>query len=176
MVEPAEAGVRIERAETPEQLEAAKRLVGEYVDHLEALFGGEPNPEMRRRFEEEMQAFGEYYGGSDGVVLLAVRGEEPVGLVALRCLEDRAGEARRLFVRSEARGLGAGRALMERLAEEARLLGYERLRLVTMESFDVAPHLYRRLGYRPVPPFRETTAECVLFMELDLRDGSALPE
>lgn len=53
-----------------------------------------------------------------------------------------------LFVREEARGLGAGRALIEALAAKGRAQGWLRLYWQTARSNNTAQHLYDKLAKR----------------------------
>ncbi len=63
----------------------------------------------------------------DGVFLLATDAGEPVGCGGIRRFDDTTAELKRLFVRAEHRGTGAGHALLDRAEQEARDLGYVRL-------------------------------------------------
>ena len=60
-----------------------------------------------------------------------------------------------MWVSPDARGLGLGRRLLEALEERARSLGYRMIRLETEKSLTEAQQLYRRSGYREVPPFND---------------------
>lgn len=62
---------------------------------------------------------------------------------------------KRMWVSPDARGLGLGRRLLEALEERARSLGYRMIRLETEKSLTEAQQLYRRSGYREVPPFND---------------------
>lgn len=84
------------------------------------------------------------------LLLAAFDGDELVGAVQL----DRSGvpngrhraEVRRLAVRTDRRGAGVGRALMEAVVERARDLGLRLLWLSTHEDTD-ADRVYERLGW-----------------------------
>lgn len=157
--------VTVIRADTPELIGAARSLVSEYVDHLDALF---PGHGMRGHFAGELTGFAETYAPPDGRILLAEVDGEAAGVVVLRGLEPGTCEARRLYVRPGARGRGAARALMEALMDEARAAGYSTMRLVTVQSFDAAIGLYERMGFRRVAAYRETGMEGILSMEREL--------
>jgi GNAT superfamily N-acetyltransferase len=74
---------------------------------------------------------------------------------------------KRLYVRPDDRGLGLGRMLAERLIAEARSIGYERMCLDTIESaMSDAVQLYRRLGFREIPPYSVIPIESALWFEL----------
>jgi len=88
-----------------------------------------------------------------GCLLLARAEGEPVGIVGFERLDDRACEMKRLYVRPSGRGLGAARALVIRLLEEAR--AYEEMRLETRTFMPEAIALYASLGFTPCAAFHE---------------------
>jgi ribosomal protein S18 acetylase RimI-like enzyme len=106
-------------------------------------------------------------GGYDAI-LLARDGEEVVGCVALRPLEDGACEMKRLYVRPGGRRSGVGRALAEAIVEQARRLGYRAMRLDTLPTMDAARALYLSLGFAETERYNDNPIEGVLFFELAL--------
>ena len=106
-------------------------------------------------------------GGYDAI-LVARDGGEIVGCVAIRALEDGACEMKRLYVRSHARGSGAGRGLAEAIVEEARRLGFRTMRLDTLPTMGAAQALYRSLGFVESERYNDNPVPGVLFFELDL--------
>lgn len=56
-------------------------------------------------------------------------------------------ELRKMYFKKEARGRGAGRALLARLLDEAKARGFARCYLETLTGMDAAQHLYEGLGF-----------------------------
>jgi ribosomal protein S18 acetylase RimI-like enzyme len=148
-------------AETQEQVEAARTLFREYAEWLgvDLCFQG---------FEEELANLPGDYAPPGGCILLAVEGEEAVGCVAVRDWGGGICEMKRMYVKPARRGRGIGRALAEALIEEARNLGYTRMRLDTIPSLAAANSLYVSLGFRKIEPYRYNPLDGATFMELEL--------
>ncbi|PTQ12665.1 GNAT family N-acetyltransferase [Sphingomonas oleivorans] len=89
------------------------------------------------------------YAAPKGLVLLAERGDEIEGCVALREVSTTICEMKRLYVRPHARGSNVGRMLVERLIAEARGVGYREMRLDVQEKSLSARKLYSAFGFVP---------------------------
>lgn len=100
-------------------------------------------------FEEELAALETRYD----VILLAEHEGRAIGCGAVRRYGDTRAEMKRLYVDASARGLGAGRALVEGLILHARDLRCRSLLLDTLPSMTAAMALYESLGFRRIPPY-----------------------
>ena len=121
-------------------------------------------------FSEELADLPGKYAPPSGCILLARVDREPAGCVALRPLGDGVCEMKRLYVRPGYRRPQIGSELAERIIQEARDLGYERIRLDTIASrMGDAVALYRALGFRVIPPYCDNPFPDGVFMELSLQ-------
>ena len=154
--------LEIIQAETAEQIEAARTLFREY----EAWFGRDL---CFQGFEGELAELPGKYAMPDGRLLLAYSDEKLAGCIALRKLDDGVCEMKRLFVRDEFRGQKIGIQLIERLIDDAREIGYEKMRLDTYQAkMRKAGRLYETHGFRQIEPYYLNPHNDVLFMELSL--------
>jgi len=156
------------RAEAPGPLEMIRLLIVEYAASL-------PVDVTHEGVDREARELPGDYGPPRGTLLLALEGDRPVGCAALRPLGPDACELKRVYVRAEARGRGIGRTLVETLIEDARRIGYRRMRLDTIPALKPALGLYRSLGFRFIAPYRAIPTERALFMELRLREEAPTP-
>jgi putative acetyltransferase len=92
------------------------------------------------------------YAAPKGCVLLADRGGEIEGCIALREVSADICEMKRLYVRPSARGRQVGHMLIERLIAEARVAGYREMRLDVQEKSVSARKLYAAFNFVAAEP------------------------
>lgn len=80
-------------------------------------------------------------------------------------------ELRKMYFLPEARGLGAGSAMMQRCLDTARTFGYRRCYLETLRGMDAAARLYLRSGFTEIAGAMGATGHfgCDRFFLLDLQ-------
>ena len=91
-----------------------------------------------------------------------------MGCAALRRIDKRTGELKRVYVRPIARGASLGRRLVVETLEAARRLGYEHICLDVLPEFTAAQQLYRSLGFQPSTPVSFNPVPGTQFMALNL--------
>ena len=140
------------RAAGPDDVETVRELLREYADDIGVDLSFQD-------FDSELADPLAFYD----VVLLA-----DGGCVALRCIDERTCEMKRLYVRSGSRGSGLGRRLAEAVIAEAQARGYERMLLDTLPTMTAARRLYTSLGFRETAPYRPNPIAGSSFLELVL--------
>jgi putative acetyltransferase len=154
--------VTLTEAISPEQIEQARELFKEYEAWIEVDL-------CFQSFEKELAGLPGDYAPPDGRLLLAFQDGQLAGCVALRKIGDGTCEMKRLFLRPEFHGRGLGRPLIEKILNEAKEIGYQRMRLDTLpDKMEKAIALYRSLGFREIEPYYDNPVQGALFMELAL--------
>src|SRR3954451_20836462 len=95
----------------------------------------------------------EHYRRPGAALLLAVRDGKSVGVGAVRGLDGRVAEIKRMYVAPEARGLHIGSVMLDALMEEARAARSEVVRLDTAGFMTDAHRLYRSRGFVERSPY-----------------------
>ena len=153
-------GIALTEAVSSEQVAQARELFLEYANSLDFSL-------CFQSFDEEMKGLPGAYAPPEGRLLLAYSGGQAAGCIALRPLDDGICEMKRLFVRPGYRGQGVGRVLVDAIISEARNIGYKSMRLDTVAtSMQDAIAIYRRRGFREIPPYRANPVESVIYLEL----------
>jgi ribosomal protein S18 acetylase RimI-like enzyme len=150
------------QAESPAQVAQARELFLEYAQSLGFSL-------CFQNFDKELADLPGDYAPPYGRLLLAECEGQLVGCVALHKLDDGICEMKRLYLRPQFRGKRLGRVLADRIISEARQIGYERMRLDTVEPvMKDAVAMYRRLGFREIAPYCLNPMAGALYMELPL--------
>jgi ribosomal protein S18 acetylase RimI-like enzyme len=151
----------IRQAESDADLRVAHDLFTEYADSLGVDLSFQ-------EFDRELDELPGAYAPPSGRLLLASADGAVTGCVALRDLDAGICEMKRLYVRPQFRGQGLGRILALAVIGEARVAGYEEMRLDTLPSMAEAIPLYRSLGFRAIEPYRFNPVRGTRFLALEL--------
>jgi len=150
------------QAESEGQIAQARDLFLEYAQSLGFSL-------CFQNFDKELAELPGDYAPPEGRLLLVECAGQLAGCVALHKLDSNICEMKRLYLRPQFRGKGLGRALAENIISEARQIGYQRMRLDTVEPvMKDAVAMYRRLGFNEIPAYRPNPNAGTLYMELRL--------
>ncbi|MFJ5733980.1 GNAT family N-acetyltransferase [Streptomyces microflavus] len=94
-----------------------------------------------------------YFRVPNGLFLVARRGSTAVGCGGIRQLASRTAEIKRMYVVPEARGTGAGQAILRALEDAAQRRGVMRIILETGSRNRSALALYDEAGYAQVESY-----------------------
>ena len=135
--------IQIISAQKEDHYHKARKLFTQYSDSLGFVleFQG---------FSQELATLPGNYAPPEGCILLAEDSGHFLGCVALRPLEDKVCEMKRLYVRSDCRGRGIGRMLACSVIDRAREIGYEKMRLDTIATMQEARTLYYSLEFQNI--------------------------
>jgi GNAT superfamily N-acetyltransferase len=147
--------------------EIVEAITAEQIEQVRQLFR-HYQAELPLQYRFELPELPGEYGPPKGKLLLATVSGQPVGCAGLRPFPLEATcEMKRLYVRPIFRGGKLGRELVEGVLQEARALGYQRLRLDTHPpTMQAAVRMYRNLGFQEVSPVDRV--EGLVYMELRL--------
>jgi ribosomal protein S18 acetylase RimI-like enzyme len=153
-------GFSFHQPESLAEIAQARELFVEYAQSLAFSL-------CFQNFDKELVNLPGDYAPPNGRLLLAECEGQLAGCVALHKLEDGICEMKRLYLRPQFRGKGLGGALADRIIAEARQMGYQRMRLDTVEPvMKDAVAMYRRLGFQEIVPYCRNPIAGALYMEL----------
>ena len=174
--------VEFQQVESVEEKKAAGSLIREYLEWLNARLKREYGIEfdveaMVQSDLSDPDKFHPPYGR----FYLARYKDQIAGVGCLKRLEAGMGEVQRMYVLPAYRGKGIGRAIANRLIDDARSIGYRQLRLESLEFLDAAHSLYRSIGFHEIDPYADNSMRSyqpaeqldqyysiTVFMEMDL--------
>ncbi len=148
--------ILFEQVESEAQKKTAGALIREYLEWL--------NERLQREyglsFEVEAMVTSDLEDGHkfhppDGRFYLAVYQGQAAGVGCLKKLSPGVGEVQRMYVLPRFRGKGIGRAIIQKLIEEARAEGYRQLRLESLRFLEEAHRLYHSIGFKDTDPYAD---------------------
>ena len=149
----------LKKCTTEQDYSLAVKLTKDYMDWLDVDL-------CFQNIDKEFASFSDMYGGDEGVFLLGLYNGEVAGGVGLRKLEDNICEMKRLYVYDQYKRKGLGNRLCMMLIDEAKQLGYTKMRLDTLREMVSAVDLYKKLGFVEIGPYRFNPEKSVVYMEL----------
>lgn len=148
--------------------EEVRRLFREYTDLLTAGDATFREYLKLQNYDQELSHLEEKYGYPDGRLYLALADGQVAGCIALRRLDEKRCEMKRLYVRPRFQGLGIGRMLAQLVIREARSIGYDTILLDTFPFLQRAIAMYRHMGFREMEQYNNSPMDHAIYLYLEL--------
>ncbi len=153
--------IKIVHSVSETHLEIIRELFLEYAESLNFNL-------CFQNFDKELASLPGDYSPPEGRLLLAFCNRITAGCVGLRKLEDGICEMKRLYVKPQFRGLKIGKLLTDEIIKEAKLEGYNKIRLDTVPAMKEAQKIYELYGFYDIEAYRANPVPGARFMELKL--------
>lgn len=121
-----------------------------------------------QNLDDELKDPAKKYTAPEGELLVAVEGEDVLGMIAYHKHSDTRCEMKRLYVKPSCRGMKLGEKLIEELIAHARQAGYKEMVLDTIVPLQSAIHLYKKLGFTECEPYYHNPMPDVLYFRKEL--------
>ncbi len=118
-----------------------------------------------QHFDEELMHLKEMYAFPDGAILLSKQENIFTGCVAVRKQALDIAELKRMYIKPNNRKAGIGAALLKKAIEMAKEIGYEKIRLDTLDNMHSAINLYKKAGFYQIEPYYFNPEKNALFFE-----------
>lgn len=153
--------MHIREAQFPSDQKAVVAIIREYAAWLDIDMGFQ-------NFDEEMAHIDSKYRLPSGSLWVVQNGENLVGCIGFRHLDDGAAEVKRLYVQPAFRGQQLGGKLLRTVIDTTRRLGYQRLVLDTVPQTAASHGLYQRFGFQQIAPYYNGPTLATHFFGLSL--------
>ncbi|GHS90079.1 acetyltransferase CD1211 [Synergistales bacterium] len=165
MMEKIKADIEIKSAY--DALDAIRSLFDEYAASLGIDLSFQ-------NYKRELDELPGKYAPPLGRLYLARVDGVAAGCVALRpfgddARADRPSEMKRLYVRPEFRGLKLGRALIEKIIADARVMNYSHILLDTLDRLEVSLALYKKMGFYEIAPYYHNPYQGAIYLRFDIK-------
>ena len=148
--------LNILQVKTVAQISQVRILFWEYMNWSNLMVSREfgVSLDVNAIVEQDMAKFQQYMPPA-GRLLLAEYEESIAGCAGLRKIGEDIGEIKRMYVKPEFRRKGIGKVLLQTIINEARVIGYSKIRLDSAPYAASAQALYRSLGFQDIQPYTE---------------------
>jgi putative acetyltransferase len=115
---------------------------------------------------QDVDHFQQIYENGFGLFLVVLDEDRVIGSGALKRMDEKIAELKRLWLLEEYHGQGIGYRVVMQLFDFARQKGYTHVRLQTGESQTRAIQFYEKLGFYRVKSYRESMDNVSMEMKL----------
>ncbi len=142
-----------------------------FSEYTNMLIAGDPSFQEYldiQNYEEEIKHLEVKYGTPNGRLYLAYYEDQLAGCIGLRKIDDKNCEMKRLYVRPEFRGKHIGNQLIQKIIEDAKVIGYSYMLLDTLPFLESAIHMYKKFGFYEIESYNNSPMDTSIYMKLDL--------
>lgn len=141
----------------------------DYIDVVKELFVEYVRSLGVAAHMKEFDGIEDKYKGEGEGLLIAFVDDKPAGCVAIRRINAKRAEMKRLYVKPEYRRTGLGMSLAKIVVDEAKGMGYQELALDTLPSMESAVQLYHALGFKRIDGNHKQPVRNVIHLTLPLQ-------
>lgn len=148
-----------------------EEILSLFTEYTHMLVSHDPSFQIYldiQHYADEIRDLEAKYGRPEGRLYLALWEGEAAGCIALRRLDEQRCEMKRLYVRPAFRGHRIGDALVDRVIQDAKAIGYRHMLLDTLPFLESAIHMYQKRGFYEIPCYNDSPVETTIFMQYDL--------
>jgi len=173
-------GTKLRRVNWSKDIRTVRRLFQDYrqwlADHRDTAASADSRAKIGLgQIDKQIAELPGGYGPPRGEIILAFAQGEVVACGALRGLEPKVGEIKRIYVRADHRGPGFGPRLTRALLSRGRELGYDRVRVDTLPTMSAAIQFYQTMGFAPIPSYWSHPVPGALFFEYTFGEPTPSP-
>ncbi len=125
-----------------------------------------------QHFDEELKELKMMYAAPKGCIILFESADSISGCVAIRKIDDRIAELKRMYVTPSLQNKGVGSGLLNEALFFARNAGYKKVRLDTLSHMTSAMNLYKKNGFYEIPAYYNNPESNAVFFEITLISSS----
>lgn len=148
--------------------ESIKELFEEYTDMLIRNDKSIEEYLKIQNYDSELNNLEEKYGLPDGRLYLVKTDNQIAGCIGLRKIDNKRCEVKRLYIRPEFRGRQLAHKLLQKIIDDAKIIGYKSMLLDTLPFLEGAINLYHKFGFCETSCYNDSPVESTIFMELIL--------
>ncbi len=121
-----------------------------------------------QKYDDEVEHLENKYGLPWGRLYIAYYENQVAGCIALRKLNDKECEMKRLYVIPEFRNKGIAKTLVEKIVSDAKEIGYSNMLLDTLPFLQTAIKMYKKMGFYEIECYNNSPMEDSIYLKLDL--------
>ena len=150
----------------------ANEVLSLFSEYMDMLLEGDPTFAeylQIQNYDDELRDLSHKYGLPDGRLYLAYWDGELAGSIALRKIDDENCELKRLYIKPKFRRNGIAKALVLRLIDDAREIGYRHMLLDTLPFLQTAIGMYHSIGFYEIDRYNNSPMDTSIYMKFDLQ-------